>query len=345
MKNIIRLTFAMLGGEGYKVKYLLFFLLPFAILCSCTDDLSIENEELKGLDRESEYIYVFGDIQYHTNGGLINNYVNSVNWILHKYSQGYNIKAVLQTGDLTHNNLESQWISFRDNTSELAQTIPYISTIGDHDYKWYEGIYIDDRNDTHFNEYVGFDKLKSHIVAQYEEGHYENIFVENEINGEKIYIITLEFGPRPEVVEWANSYIKSHQDIKFILLNHEYLESGGGLRTSTSKLKCKIRIRKSKYLTPEKLWNQLIKGNDNILCVLCGHVGSLYAITYSMNDYGREVPQIQHNIQNSNYRNGYWLMQWKFPRNSDSAFVSIVNTRDNCYYADTLSLFKFRYRY
>lgn len=334
----------MLGEEkGYKVKYLLAFWLSFVILCSCTDESELISQNTVNINRESEYIYVFGDIQYHTNGGLIDNYVNSLQWILNKYSTGNKVKAVLQTGDLTHNNLERQWISFRDNTSELAQVIPYIPAIGDHDYKWYEGVYIDDRNDTHFNEYVGFDKLKSHVVAQFEEGRYENIVVENEINGEKIYIITLEFGPRPEVVEWANSYIKSHQDIKFILINHEYLKAGGGI--STSKLKCKNRIRKSKYLTPEKLWNQLIKVNDNILCVLCGHVSSLYAITYSINDYGRKVPQIQHNIQVDKYRKDYWLMQWEFPRNSDSASVSIVNTRDNCYYADSLSLFKFRYRY
>ena len=334
----------MLGEEkGYKVKYLLAFWLSFVILYSCTDESELISQNTVNINRESEYIYVFGDIQYHTNGVLINNYVNSVNWILHKHSQGYNIKAILQTGDLTNNNKEKQWISFRDNTSELAQTIPYIPAIGDHDYKWYDRVYIDDRNDTHFNEYVGFDKLRSRIVAQFEEGHYENIIVSNEIQGEKVYIITLEFGPRPEVVEWANNYIRLHQDIKFILLNHEYLGAGGGIKTNNPK--CKIRIRKSKYLTPEKLWNQLIKVNNNIVCVLCGHVSSLYAITYLENDYGRLVPQIQHNIQVENYRIDYWLMQWEFPRNSDSASVSIVNTKGNYYYADTLSLFKFRYRY
>ena len=126
-------------------------------------------------------------------------------------------------------------------------------------------------------------------------------------------------------------------------MNHEYLEAGGGRRTEG--LKCAARLRKcSTFLTPEQVWDSLVKVNDNILCVLCGHVGGLYAITVDTNDYGREIPQIQHNIQSFDYRYDNWLMLWEFPAESDSAKVFIYNTRTGQYYNNQNCLFKFKYR-
>ena len=155
-------------------------------------------------------------------------------------------------------------------------------------------------------------------------------------------IILLEFGPRVEVVEWAKQWVSSHPETRYILMNHEYLEKGEGRRTMG--LKCKSQFQNTNYVTPDELWNELIKCNDNIRVVLCGHVGELYALTVDINDFGREIPQIQHNIQSPEYRYDNWLMLWEFPAESDSANVFIYNTQTGQYYDDKKSLFKFRYK-
>ena len=80
------------------------------------------------------------------------------------------------------------------------------------------------------------------------------------------------------------------------------------------------------------------------MCVLCGHVGGLYALTIDTNDFGHDVPQIHHNIQSPDYRYDNWLMLWEFPAESDSVNVSIYNTRTGKYYNNHDVLFKFRYR-
>ena len=226
---------------------------------------------------------------------------------------------------------------------KLANEIPFFSLIGDHDYIWDSSGRINDRYDTHFNEYVQFPLSTQKVVGQFEEGRMENIIVENHIHGVPVYLLILEFGPRKEVVEWADHYVKTHPDINFIMMTHEYLEMGGGRRTQ--KLKSQTRLRNTTYLVPDELWNQLVKCNNNIICVFCGHVGGLYALTVETNDYGRKIPQIQHNIQSSAYRYDNWLMLWEFPLYSDSVNVSIKNTKTNEYFDDNPVLFKFRYKY
>lgn len=96
----------------------------------------------------------------------------------------------------------------------MANNILYVSMIGDHDYSW-EGQFIKDRDSTHFNDFLNFQKTLSCVEAMYEPGKMENIVVRNTIHGERYDLLVLEFGPRPEVVEWANLWVSSHPDIKY----------------------------------------------------------------------------------------------------------------------------------
>jgi len=321
----------------------IFIMMFLFVTCSTEGNSNKETIRVMEYNPSSEYIAIFGDIQYYTN--YANNYLYqySCDWILKQKQAGMNINSVLHTGDVTQSNNSAQWDCFYNATQELAKEIPYISAIGDHDYTW-DGAIIHDRYSTHFNEYVNFPLSRQKIVAWFEQGRMENIIVENHIHGMPVYFMVLEFGPRKEVVDWANDYVKEHPDIQFILINHEYLENGGGRRIKG--LKCAFRFKNTNttYTTPEELWEQLIKCNNNIMCVVCGHVGGLYAYTLDKNDYGREVPQIQHNIQSPAYRYDNWLMLWEFPTGSDSVNVQIVNTKTFLYFNNSSVLFKFKYR-
>ena len=325
--------------------------LALLLVFSSVNLLSCEKDEDGGgqkkaaqksiLNPTSEYIAVFGDIQGQTaNHEKEALYKHSVNWIEEQISNGYKIDAVLQVGDITGANIIGQWEIFYNSTNSLAQKTPFFAAIGDHDYTW-TGPYIDDRKDTFFNDYIQFPLSVSKVIDYFEEGKMENVVVENYIHGQPYYFLILEFGPRPEVIDWARMYVGDHSWINFILINHEYLESGGGIRTSN--LKCKARLRYSNYYTPTEVWEQLVAPYDNIVCVLCGHVASLYALTYDTNSSYREVPQIQHNIQEEPYNSDCWLMLWEFPVDSDSANVFIYNTKTEKYYNNKKALFKFKY--
>lgn len=239
-----------------------FVMVFFAVSCEdISIDLPASIESFEEENPESEYIAIFGDIQYYTNKTYIGLYKHSVDWILAQYTRGTNFACVLHTGDITQKNEISSWSLFHTATDDLAKKILYVSMIGDHDYSW-DGQFIIGRDYTHFSDYMDFENTHSCIEAMYEPGKMENIVVRNTIHGERYDILALEFGPRPEVVEWANQWVSSHSDLKYILMNHEYLEAGGGRRTEG--LKCAARLRKcSTFLTPEQVWDSLVKVNDS----------------------------------------------------------------------------------
>ena len=332
--------------SSHSLFLMLGLFVGIALVVSCSDPLEIELSTQKKAKREykdpSQYIAVFGDIQYYTNSIYDYLFRESLNWIL-QAKDTIDIIDVLHVGDITQSNdVLYEWPYFDLAVKVISDSIPFISAIGDHDYTWNKAL-IENRDDTHFSSHVRFPIVTKKIEASFEKNRMENIVVRNEIHGERYDILVLEFGPRKEVVEWANEWVSSHPDVKYILMNHEYLEQGGGRRVKG--LKCESRLRNTTYTTPEELWNNLIKCNNNILCVLCGHVGGLYAVTVEQNDYGREVFQIEHNIQGPNYRYDNWLMLWKFPKDEDDAIVSIINTKTGERFKDTDSLFTFKYRY
>lgn len=313
------------------------------ILCiSCNTNEDNNSFQILKYNPTSEYIAIFGDIQYYTNNSYYSLYQYSCDWIVKQKLVGMNIKGVIHTGDVTQSNGIWDWNFFLTATYQLANEIPYVSMIGDHDYTWDKDERIYDRYSTHFNEFVSFPLTKQRVVAYFEEGRMENVVVENYVQGLPFYFLVLEFGPREEVVTWANEYVRSHPEINFIMMTHEYLEQGGGRRTKN--LKSVIRLRNTTYTTPEDLWKKLVKCNDNILCVFCGHVLSLYSYTIDKNDFGREVPQIQYNIQDTPYRYDNWLMLWEFPEKKDSANVSIINAKTLKYYNNNPILFQFKYK-
>lgn len=292
----------------------------------------------------SQFIAVFGDIQYYTNANSIKIFKNTLKWI-EEVKDKINIISVLHTGDITNSNNRDQeeWKYFADAMRDFS--LPFISNIGNHDYEWDKSGKINDRNNTLFNEYTKLSLVTTNIEAAFETGKMENIVIRNDIHGCRYDLLLLEFGPRKEVVAWAKEWVENHPNIKYILMTHEYLEQGGGRRVSGLTSVAQFRNTNTTYTTPEQLWNQIIKCNDNIVCALCGHVGGLYAVTFDKNDYGRDVCQIQHNIQSPTYRDDNWLMMWEFPANSDEANVSIVNTKTGKLYDTKEKLFTFRYRY
>ncbi len=83
----------------------------------------------------SEYIVVIGDIQeYTSNDNLCKYYIKTLDWINAQNGYFNNIKAVVQVGDITWSNSQSQWERFYNATYCFAQNNFYLACIGNHDY-------------------------------------------------------------------------------------------------------------------------------------------------------------------------------------------------------------------
>ena len=294
------------------------------------------------LKSDSEYIIVLGDLQCYTNiSDYFSYYRDTMDWIWSQQQHGKNIKCVLQTGDITENNLRSQYDVFREFTAPTAEVLPYIACTGNHDYDWVDGSLIMDRNSTLFSEYLTFNVVDAKVEARFEPGRMENVIVRNIINGRRYDIIALEFGPRKEVVEWVKEHVLSHPERRYIVLTHEHLTSKGEL--ATNGVYSVSQFRNTTVTTPKQLWENLISENDNIVCLLCGHNGFSAHLT-TLNKSGRDVEQILFNLQYQANGGDGWVQIWEFPKDKDYATVDVYNTITSQFHPDIHS-FQFKYRY
>lgn len=332
-----------------KSWYFLGMLFLCPLFCACDKNDIYHSEWVlqpidKNMNRDSEYIVVIGDIQNYTDIKAYSAYYKgTMCWIWSQHQQGINIKCVLQVGDITNGNAQHQYETFYEYTIPVANIIPYIACIGNHDYEWNSDFKIEDRNRTFFSDYTSFELAKSLVVGSFESGRMENIVVEITLNGSTYYVLSLEFGARHEVVEWAKSFVRGRPDRRFILMTHEYL-SRNGERVSADSY-AELQFRNTTWSTPEELWTELIKDNDNIVCVLCGHNG-FSCRQFSLNSHGRLVPQVLFNLQYQEHGGDGLVQLWEFPQNGDSVYVDVYNTIYREWFADEASTkFSFRYKY
>ena len=294
------------------------------------------------LNDSSDYIIVLGDIQTYTCSSFNMPYFKqTIEWIYSQKLYGKKIGAILQVGDISDTNSFFEWDNFHNTVVGLSTEVPIFAVTGNHDYTWHDGLILN-RNETKFNSYIDFPLTLSQIVTTFEKDKLDNAIYENVIGNERLDIIALEFGPRKEVLEWANEYVKNNPERRFVLLTHEFL-TAKGQRVSKSSY-AEVQFRNTTWSSPEMVWNSLVKDNDNIVCVLCGHNGFTRQLL-SKNNFGREVPQILFNIQYQPHGGDGFIEIWEIPQNGDIINAFIYNTITKSLYNGENSSFSFPYKY
>lgn len=288
----------------------------------------------KNLNPNSFFIVVFGDLQTYTMGRYIDYYSQSCNWIRKQFDKGVNISCILQVGDVTQNNTDAQWALFQEVSDTLSSVIPFFVCIGNHDYSW-SSAKIFNRSNSKINKYAHFPLSDKRIITYYKEGDLANYIARLDVE-ENISLIVLEFGPRKEVIDWAEKYIKSHPDQRLLLMTHEWLNSEGQRISEGSDAELQLKGYSS-YSTPEEVWTRLVWPNDNIMCIICGHAG-FYTHLLTENCKGRQVPQVLFNLQYL-INGGNGLIQiWEFPQGSKTVSIRVYDTINQTWHgAETVS--------
>lgn len=329
----------------------LILIVTVSLLVSCTSGI-IESDSFEdktigklvfdtNLNKLSDYFVVFGDLQAYTlNRERVSYYDMSIKWIEEQSLLGVNITDILQVGDITESNSESQWKLFNEYTYDIATWIPYFACTGNHDYSWVENSKIAERKSTRINSFAHFPLVDSKIEAYFESNSLEN-YVGCLSDKRKTRLLVLEFGPRKEVLKWASDYVVSHPDERFILMTHEWLTRYSKRISKGSYAEMQFSGYSS-YSTPEEIWEYLVKPNNNIVCVLCGHNGFAGKV-YTENDFGRVVPQILFNLQyQENGGNGY-VQLWEFRDSSDFVSICVYDTINRNWVMSDSTAISFRF--
>lgn len=227
------------------------------------------------------------------------------------------IKAVLVTGDLVETNdnavpvrsmanqtSRQMWESVSRSFERLDNKVPYIISPGNHDYGYRSA----ENGRTCFPEYFPVErnnKWNDALVALYPNRNgdqsLENAAFEfSDKNWGKLLVISSEFAPRDEVLEWAKNLCTSdkYKNHRVIFLTHSYLKGGA---------KAERIVSEGYKITPrnwgQAIWNKLIKVTPNIRCVICGHAAEPdsfeghVSFREDKNDAGITVPQMMFNVQ------------------------------------------------
>lgn len=251
---------------------------------------------------------------------------SQINWIV---ANADSINLVLQQGDLTQNNNEKEWSVVQNAFSRLDNKVPYVLAVGNHDMGSAPGKFADTRNTELFNNHfpmATMAKLPS-FAGTFEPNKMDNAYYKLLHQDTKWLILTLEFGARKSVVDWANELVEKHPDYQVIVNTHCYMYSdstrqneGDYWRPQGYGVGAELGI--NAVHDGEQLWNQLIRKHPNIRFVFSGHVlnggvGNLVSI----NDAGFPVYQFL-----ANYQEGV-----KGSKEGGNGFLRILklNTKDN----------------
>jgi hypothetical protein len=184
----------------------------------------------------------------------------------------FNIQAVLHVGDIVDDNAPEQWANADTAIRILdAAEIPYLLAIGNHDY---DTIGDAGRLATGFNGAFPPDRYARHAWWRggfYEPGHSENAYCRLAAAGQDYLLLSLEFGPRQAVIDWAHDILTAHAGYRAIVITHSYLYLDGTRVKDGDAHNPKIYPLGPTAHDGEDLWVKLVSRHDNIRWVHSGH--------------------------------------------------------------------------
>ena len=232
------------------------------------------------------------------------------------------IRTVLCTGDLVEQNeirkadglngdqtSEEQWKAVSEAFGRLDGKVPYVLCTGNHDY----GYKSSEVRRSNFHRYFPVERNACWKQTLVDAGNnYEGIpTLENaayEFSTDtwgKILVVSLEFAPRDEAIEWAKSLVNSptYAEHKVILLTHSFLDREGKRYVEEN-----YQLRPANFA--EAVWQKLVYPSKNICLVVCGHECDLVdydqqvSFRTDKNQYGKTVAQMMFNAQTAD---GQWF--------------------------------------
>lgn len=265
-------------------------------------------------------------------------FMGQTKWLVDN-QQKRNLAAVLHLGDITNRNTTAQWELAAAAMGQLDGKIPYFMVPGNHDYS--SGGKCSDRT-TSLNDYFPIDKFRTREtfggVYDKEPGRMENSYHLFSAGGRDFVVIGLEFGPRKDVVRWANEIAAKHKDREAILITHAYMYfdetrydwAEKGTKQSWNPHSYQVAKQSDDdVMDGTELWHNLVSKHENFIMTLNGHVlnDGLARMT-SVTPGGRDVHQMLVNFQMKPQGGDGWVRLMEFTTDGQVNVVDYSPTRN-----------------
>jgi hypothetical protein len=195
---------------------------------------------------------------------------SEMRWIVDN-KQAHKIAFALHLGDIVETPvLPAEWQRASTFLGMLDGMLPYSLAAGNHDI-------IQNREAPLMNSTFPLSRFNPHLKGTYQPDKIQNAYYLFPAAGREWLVVSLEFGPRNEVLAWADGIFKMHADKPAILLTHAYMYLGDQRYDITKKATW------VQYWSPydyplsgsindgQQMWDKLVSINDNIIFVFSGH--------------------------------------------------------------------------
>ncbi|MCK9222980.1 MAG: metallophosphoesterase [Limnochordia bacterium] len=270
-------------------------------------------------------IVVLPDTQYYTQDHPYI-FTRQTEWLAAN-AQDQNIRLMLHVGDIVNNGTHTQWERADRILSVLDGIVPYVLAVGNHDLVPRTGS-VQNRTSTLFNNYFPVSRYQDlpYFGGVFQEGRHENSYYTFQLGGERILVLSLEFGPRDGVLAWANQIVEAYDDHQVIIITHTYTSTSGKRitpsTTSASPQAYPISQDPNETVNDgEQMWEKLVRKHQNIRLVLSGHTSiSTMRSEVAIGDHGNFVYEILADYQGEPKGGEGWLVLMEF---LDERFIEV----------------------
>lgn len=191
----------------------------------------------------------------------------------------YNLKFMIQVGDVTETAAEVEWTVAREAFKRLDGKLPWASAPGNHDYGGKLQIH-SRRSPFSLSFPVATFQAMPTFGGVYDKqpDKTDNHWHQFEANDRKWLVIGLEYAPRVDVLRWAGDVAAAHPDHSVIIFTHAYLDPRTNERIklpppgkSKGGAPEPAPAEKPDLTQGEDLWQQVADKHPNVVMVLSGH--------------------------------------------------------------------------
>ncbi len=187
-----------------------------------------------------------------------------------------NIAFMLHEGDIVNRNVAEQWDVASNALHSLDAVLPYVLTAGNHDLAF--GTRGLSREADFFNEHFPIAMHDDHswFCGSYDDSDMQNSYALIDGGGRKWLVLALEFGPRDEVLAWANDVLSDFAQYPAIIVTHAYMYLGEDRYDHIGKPMQEFSPYaygiEGSVNDGEEMWAALVAPNPNVQLVLSGHM-------------------------------------------------------------------------
>lgn len=168
------------------------------------------------------------------------------------------IKHVFGLGDITNDDVDTQWSLAQYQIGKLDGVVSYSLTRGNHDGKAQLKKYFGGNLSPYAKQYSQvYNKDYTTTVHEFSAGALDYL------------VITLDYCPTNAMIEWAEDIITAHPNHNIIISTHSYLDKDGNHDTIIDK---DPPVAKPGENCGKDIWDKLVSKYSNIVMVYCGHV-------------------------------------------------------------------------